>query len=80
MDLIVRPDGEVTTLYTELLDLAVLGALNISRASHVEPDDSGQWFAQIIDGPRLGPFPKRSEALAAEVAWLTEHRLQNSTH
>jgi hypothetical protein len=80
MDLIVRPDGEVTTLYTELLDLAALGALNISRASHVEPDDSGQWFAQIIDGPRLGPFPKRSEALAAEVAWLTEHRLQSTTH
>ena len=76
MDLVVRPNGDVTTLYTELLDLSALGAMNISRASHVEPDDSGQWISQIIDGPKLGPFAKRSEALAAEVAWLTEHRLQ----
>ena len=76
MDLVVRPNGDVTTLYTELLDLSALGAMNIARASHVEPDDSGRWFAQIIDGPNLGPFSKRSEALAAEVAWLTEHRLQ----
>lgn len=76
MDLVVHPNGDVTTLYTELLDLSALGAMNIARASHVEPDDSGHWFALIIDGPKLGPFSKRSEALAAEVAWLTEHRLQ----
>jgi hypothetical protein len=25
--------------------------------------------------PLLGPFPNRSEALAAEVAWLAEHWL-----
>jgi len=76
MDLFVRPNGDVTTLYTELLDLSALGVLHIARASHVEPDESGHWFAQIIDGPKLGPFSKRSDALAAEVAWLTEHRLQ----
>lgn len=75
MDLIVDPNGDVTTLYTELLDLSALGAMNIARASHVEPDQSGQWFADIVDGPKLGPFARRSEALAAEVAWLTEHRL-----
>ena len=75
MDLVVDPHGDVTTLYTELLDLSALGAMNIARASHVEPDDSGRWFADIVDGPRLGPFTRRSEALAAEVAWLTEHRL-----
>ena len=76
MDLVIRPNGDVTTLYTELLDLSALGTLNIARASHVEPDQSGQWFADVIDGPKLGPFPRRSDALAAEVAWLTEHRLQ----
>ena len=76
MDLVIRPNGDVTTLYTELLDLSALGAVNIARASHVESDQSGQWFADVIDGPKLGPFPRRSEALAAEVAWLTEHRLQ----
>jgi len=75
MELVVSPMGEVTTLYTELLDLAALGALNIARASQVEPDAEGQWFAHIIDGPTLGPFARRSEALAGEVAWLVENRL-----
>lgn len=77
MDLVVHPAGDVTTLYSELLDLSALGAMNISRASHVEPDATGQWFADIVNGPKLGPFVRRSEALAAEVAWLTEHRLLN---
>jgi hypothetical protein len=75
MELVVSPTGEVTTLYTEVLDLAALGALNIARANEVEPDEQGRWFAHIIDGPTLGPFARRSEALEAEVAWLIEHRL-----
>lgn len=79
MDLVIHPDGAVTTLYSELLDLSALGALNIARASHVEPDADGLWFAAIIDGPTLGPFARRSEALAAEAAWLTEHRLLNQS-
>jgi hypothetical protein len=75
MDLFVGTSGEITTLYSEVLDLAALGALSIQRASHVEPDEAGQWWADIVEGPRLGPFERRSDALAAEVAWLTEHRL-----
>jgi hypothetical protein len=75
MDLFIGTSGEITTLYSEVLDLAALGALNIQRASHVEPDEASQWWADIVEGPRLGPFERRSEALAAEVAWLTEHRL-----
>ncbi len=75
MDVVIRPDGTVTTLYHELLDLAALGRLSIARASHVEPDATGQWSAQILEGPVLGPFPTRSAALTAEVAWLTTHRL-----
>ena len=76
MVVVIDPTGTVTTLYTELLDLAALGTQSIARASHVEPDAAGHWFANIVDGPRLGPFSRRSEALAAEVAWLTAHRLQ----
>ncbi len=75
MDLLIDSTGDITTLYTEVLDLAALGAVNIERASHVEPDADGRWWDQIIDGPTLGPFPRRSDALAAEVAWLREHRL-----
>jgi hypothetical protein len=75
MELVIHPGGAVTTIYDELLDLSCLGPVSITRASHVEPAANGQWSAQIIDGPTLGPFERRSDAIAAEVAWLTEHRL-----
>jgi hypothetical protein len=75
MELFVAPGGAVTAIYSEAIDLQSLGRPTITRASHVEPDENGQWFARIVDGPNLGPFSKRSEALAAEVEWLTEHRL-----
>ncbi len=75
MELVVTPNGTVTAIYTEEIDLLSLGAITITRASHVEPDETGRWFAQIVSGPLLGPFLKRSEALAAEIAWLTEYRL-----
>ena len=76
MELVISPQGHITTIYSEVLNLAALGSQRIARASHVEPDETGQWFAQIIDGPRLGPVERRSDAIAAEVAWLTRHRLQ----
>lgn len=78
MTLIIDPTGEITTIYQEVLDLAALGAQRIERASHVEPDDLGQWWSQIVDGPMLGPFTFRSEALAAEVEWLVENRLNET--
>jgi hypothetical protein len=77
MDLFVAPNGDVTAIYGEEIDLGQLGNSTITRASHVEPDQAGQWFAQLIAGPRLGPFEKRSEALSAEVDWLIRHRLGN---
>lgn len=76
MELVVRPTGEITTIYSEVMDLAALGAQRIERASQVEPNEQGHWFAQILDGPTLGPFPKRSDAIAAEIAWLVQHRLR----
>ncbi len=79
MDLYIAPGGTATAIYSEEIDLHTLGTATITRASHVEPNDSGQWFANIVDGPQLGPFTRRSEALAAEVAWLTEHRLLNQS-
>ena len=72
--LVVDPRGTVHCLYTEMLDLAVLGPLRIRRASHVEPDDRGDWWADLhpAGGPVLGPFGSRSGALAAEVRWLED--------
>jgi len=55
--------------------------VSIRRASYVEPDDHGQWWADLhpVGGPCLGPFPRRSAALAAELRWLedalTRHRI-----
>ncbi len=77
MELIIEPSGQGRCIYIETIQLAELGNLKIQRASHVEPDAQGCWFADLspVDGPMLGPFAQRSEALAAEVAWLREHWL-----
>ena len=72
MDLLVSPDGTVRAVYSEDIQLTNLGSAVISRASHVEPDSQGRWLADLspVGGPVLGPFDRRSEALAAELAWL----------
>lgn len=77
MQLIVQPSGHLTCIYTELIDLAALGQLTITRGSHVEPDAEGRWFADLspVNGPRLGPFTHRSQALSAEQAWLESNWL-----
>ena len=68
MILIIGASGIVTGLYSEVIDLGQLGALKITRASHVEPDEHGRWWADLqpVGGPKLGPFTIRSLALAAE--------------
>ena len=77
MQLVVEPDGRIRAVYDEQLDLAGFGCLVIQRASHVEPDSSGRWHADLspVGGPVLGPFDRRGEALAAEHAWLETHWL-----
>jgi hypothetical protein len=77
MDLIIDSKGQVRCIYGEAIDLAALGDLSIQRASHVEPDQIGRWWADLapVGGPRLGAFSKRSEALEAEAAWLQQHLL-----
>ncbi len=70
---IVAPDGSMRTVYADSAAplLAAVGAVRISRASHVEPGGGG-WVADLspVAGPSLGPFPTRAEALAAELSWL----------
>jgi hypothetical protein len=66
---------QIKTIYDESLDLRALGRVTIQRASIVEPDEDGNWKADlaIYGGPVLGPFPLRSGALQAEFTWLQEH-------
>ena len=79
MQIIIMPSGDVRCVYSEEIDLATLGNPTITRASHVEPDEHGQWWADLspVDGPSLGPFSTRSEALAAEQQWLDRHWLES---
>jgi hypothetical protein len=72
MELVVGADGVARCIYDEALDLRELGQLQITRASHVEPDAEGYWWADMgpVDGPVLGPYRSRSEALRAERGWL----------
>ena len=77
MQLLIQPEGTIRTLYDETLDLNSLGSLTINRGSHVEPNNIGQWMVDLspVQGPQLGPFTRRSVALAAEVNWLQRHWL-----
>jgi hypothetical protein len=77
MDLIISPSGLVSCIYDEILDLASFGPLQIKRASHVEPDEAGNWWADLapVKGPKLGPYRQRSEALTAERRWLEANLL-----
>lgn len=81
MELLVDPKGQIHCLYGEAIELSALGPLTIRRASHVEPDAGGQWWADLapVDGPKLGPFDQRSTALTAELRWLEQH-LENLCH
>ncbi len=74
MELVVDAGGDVRCVYGEELDLREFGKLQITRASHVEPDRDGNWWADMgpVEGPVLGPYGNRSEALGAEREWLLQ--------
>ena len=77
MQIVISRSGTIRCLYGEELDLAALGPLNIGRGSHVEPTADGRWTADLspVNGPVLGPFANRSQALDAERAWLEQNWL-----
>jgi hypothetical protein len=77
MEIVVLSSGDVRCIYDETISLSKLGKVSIRRASHVEPDADGRWYADMspVHGPRLGPFDTRTDALSAEVQWLNENWL-----
>ena len=81
MILIIDLAGLMRCLYAEAIDLRSLGELSIARASRIEPDDQGNWWADLSPaaGPVLGPFGLRSEALAAESDWLSDNLASMAT-
>jgi hypothetical protein len=72
MELRIEPSGLLRCIYDETIDLSSLGIVSIRRASQVEPDAEGRWWADLtpVNGPVVGPFSARSAALLAEVRWL----------
>lgn len=77
MDLLINSTGGIRCVYDESIDLSSIGQLSIRRGSHVEPTPNGQWTVDLspVNGPMLGPFATRSDALTAEVTWLRDHWL-----
>ena len=67
MQIVIRPNGVFFGVYSDSFDYSEFGRPRIRRASHVEPDEAGHWFADLspVDGPKLGPFDKRNEAIDA---------------
>lgn len=79
MEIIIAANGQGRCIYDEAIDLSTLGKLTVQRGSHVEPTSDGQWTADMspVDGPVLGPFRRRSEAITAERDWLATNWLQS---
>ncbi len=79
MNILILSDGSLRCVYSETVDLSQLGSSKIKRASHVEPDANGMWHADLspVNGPSLGPFANRSEALRTEAEWLDSHWLES---
>ena len=77
-EIVISPGGSAQSIYGEEFDFACLGEVQIWRASFVEPDARGHWWADLspVRGPMLGPFGKRSAALGEEVRWLRLHLLK----
>jgi hypothetical protein len=61
-------------LYSDDIPLAQFGALDIKRASHVEPapDNPGTWYVDLrpVGGPLTTGYKSRADALRAEELWL----------
>lgn len=77
MRLYINNEGTIQGVYSDsMAGLLLQGHAEVTRASHVEPgkDHRGNpcWYADLSpsQGPTLGPFYLRQEALDAEVNWL----------
>lgn len=77
-NIVVDPNGTIRLIYEDdLRGLLQVGQGKVTRASHVEPTVDGRWTADLtpVNGPVLGPFETRAEALQTEVSYLIAHVL-----
>lgn len=79
----IAADGTIQFVWDdELAPLIHVGHAKIRRASDVEPVSvfgfiQSRWCADMSrsDGPLLGPFPLRGQAIDAEHEWLQKNVL-----
>lgn len=82
--ILIDERGDIQFVYSDALAAVFDGeSLQTRRVSQVEPAGlsgvfGNQWIADMTlagaAGVLLGPFPTRAAALAAERAWLREHK------
>lgn len=78
----VKKDGTVIGLWAD--EIEGLGEAKVTRASKVEfVEEKGAWSVEFLVGPLAGSclvetFPKRKDALSAEVSALNE-QIENGT-
>jgi hypothetical protein len=63
MTIDIFPDGSISALYTEAIDLRELGALDVQRASNVEFDHDRQLWTVVVAGAELYASPARQACL-----------------
>ena len=71
----IDADGIALMIYSdEHADFLRTGKTTVRRVSNVEPAPQGGWTADMspVDGPVLGPYPLRQQALDAEVEYLKQ--------
>jgi hypothetical protein len=76
MNIVIRVDGGIEYVYHDTLQfLEEIGPATTRRVSDVEP--SSGWTADMgrVNGPLLGPFKTRTEALEKESQWLQKYYL-----
>lgn len=55
MEIIVSNSGNAKCIYSDAFPISQLGKISITRASHVEPNQVGQWMAALspVGGPKF---------------------------
>ena len=71
MELVVDAGGCVRCIYGEELDLREIGRLTITRASHVEPDTEGYWWAELAHEFLLDLLPGAGRGRQAPLGGLS---------
>lgn len=72
-------DGTLRYVYDDDVHkhLSKLGEVSIKRATHVEPDENGLWYADLspVGGEKVTGFKTHQEAIDFELKWLNEHNI-----